>query len=146
MYLWPTRHDAEEKRLSELRAEATRLFSLTGATTGSASRDLYLVEGAPPCIDAMLLVLDCCRRPGGYRVIERREIVAREFEGELAQARLMPAEAQWLDQELARETPDRNRLRALLSWAAFRMAETAVSCQGELAWRSETEFPDLRLN
>ena len=147
MYSWPIRRDAEAERLLDLKIEATRMFSLTGTTVASQTWGLHLAEGAPPCIDALLLVLDCCHRPGEHRMIERRAIVAREFEGPTAaRVRLMPVEAQWLDRELGRESPDHVRLRGLLSWSAFRQAETAVSCQGELAWRAKTEFPDLRLN
>jgi len=147
MYRWRIRRDAEGERLLDLKIEATRLFSLTGTIAASETWGLHLVEGARPCIDAMLLVLDCCHRPGEHWVIERRAIVAREFEGPTAaRVRLMPVEGRWLDRELARTSPDHVRLRGLLSWSAFRQAETTASCQGELAWRSETEFPDLRLN
>lgn len=147
MYSWRIRRDAEGERLLDLKIEATRLFSLTGTIAASDTWGLHLVEGATPCIDAMLLVLECCHRPGEHRVVERRTIVAREFEGPTAaRVRLMPVEGQWLDRELARETPDRVRLRGLLSWSAFRQAEMVASCQGELAWRADSEFPDLRLN
>ena len=113
----------------------------SGAIVTVASGHLIMLEGEAAQLKALIAKLE--RRHGAkFKLLGHRSIGARaRLPLVVNPARLLPPEAEWIDQALGVGLADPIELEMLLRWAGHRQMEIALGTLGETAWRHASVFP-----